>query len=238
LGTHPLLTVVIVLACTLVGALWVGGRSPFERNQLHCAQKVEEAIASDRIPRAEDLSSIADAVQEFLAAFATYKLFLDKPTGPVENVIPQYAILERLCRLEKLLNPQRLPYGSPELTGFAVRGWPLRVMTAYPKLKNHATDIIKRWDVPEICQDRPLTRGKYGATQADGTFKEIDRPARPPVLTPVEVDELVWILGAFNDALGKSGDTDLRSAKTDSVGAGAGSHGAPDTHDPHRDFRH
>jgi hypothetical protein len=110
-------------------------------------------------------------------------------------------MLERLGRLEKLLNPRRLPYGSPELAGYVVRAWPYEVMTAYPKLRSHVYRIIQRWDVPEICQDRPFMRGKYGITQNDGTIKEIDRPTRPHTLTPVEYEELAWVLNTLLEAL-------------------------------------
>jgi hypothetical protein len=155
----------------------------------------------NRIPSVEDLTSIAAALQDLLATFAKYKLFLEKPSGPLDNVIPQRAMQDSLYRLEKLFNPRRLPYGSPELAGYTLRAWPYEVMTACPKLKSHVYRIIQRWDIPEICQDRLIIRGKFGITQDDGTIKEIDRPTHPYTLTPVECEELAWVLNALLDSL-------------------------------------
>jgi len=157
--------------------------------------------APNRIPSAEELASITAALQALLATFAKYKLFLENPSGPIDDAIPEYAMLKTLCRLEKLLNPRRLAFGSPELASHAIRDWPYEVMTAYLKLRKHVYRIVQRWDVTEICQDRPLVKGRFRVTQDNGTIEEIDRPPKPHTLTQIECDELAWILNACLGAL-------------------------------------
>lgn len=174
---------------------------PTEECQASSVPSTRQETAPNRIPSVEQLTSISAALHDLLATFAKYKLFLDNPSGPIDDAIPQYAMLESLCRLEKLLNPRRLPYGSPELASHIVRSWPYEVMTAYPKLRKHVYRIIERWDVPEICQDQPFARGVYGITADDGTIKGISRPPRTPTLTQVECGELAWILNAMSGAL-------------------------------------
>ncbi len=196
-GLYGLVLAALAIVALLTGSLWGRWRRTPKADQPHATRPAEAGTRRSRIPSVEDLTSIAAALQELLATFAKYKLFLDKTSDPLDNVMPQHAMLESLCRLEKLLNPRRLPYGSPELAGFVIRAWPYEVMTAYPKLKSHVYRIIQRWDIPEICQDRPFMRGKYGITQDDGTIKEIDRPTRPYTLTSVECDELTWVLNAL-----------------------------------------
>jgi hypothetical protein len=80
-------------------------------------------------------------------------------------------------------------------------------MTAYPRLKGHVYRIIKRWDVPEICEGRPIRRGRFDITHADGAIEKVDRPDGPHTLTSVECSELSWVLNALVGALRGSGDT-------------------------------
>ena len=137
---------------------------PREECQAPSGPSTRSGTASNRIPSVEELTLISAALRQLLATFAKYKLFLDNPSGPIDDVIPQYARLEDLCRVEKLLNPRRLPYDGAKLPGHLVRDWPYQIMAAYPRLRKHVYNIIERWHVPEICQDQPLVRGVYGIT--------------------------------------------------------------------------
>ena len=169
----------------------------------------------NRIPSAEELISIAAALQDLLNTFEKYKLFLDDSSSPIGNGVPTAAMLATdslcrlemqgsFCRLEKLLNPRRLPYGSPERTCMVVSGWPPQVMVGLSTLKQHVDQLIQRWDIPEVCEDHTMTRGRYGITRDDGTIEDIDRPAQPCVLTTVELERLGWVLNTFIESLGKT----------------------------------
>jgi hypothetical protein len=195
----------ILLLPILVALLWSRWPGIPSRHMRTLSGTPRTGTSSNRIPSADELAQIAIALRELLNTYERYKLFLEKPSGPGDNLVPEIAILDCIGRLEHLINPRRLPFGSPELFGYTMRGWPYEVMTAYPKLRKNIYSIIKRWDVPEICQDRPFTRGRYGVTQADGTVKEIDRPPQARTLTPLEREELTWILNALLEALPKAG---------------------------------
>jgi TIR domain len=169
----------------------------------------------NRIPSAEELISIAAALQNLLNTFEQYKLFLDDPSNPIGNGVPTVAMLVTdsvcrtevqgsFCRLEKLLNPRRLPYGSPELTRMVVSGWPPQVMVGLSTLKQHVDQLIQRWDIPEVCEDRTIRRGRYDITRDDGTIEKIDRPVQPCALTTAERDKMGWVLNTFVEVLGKT----------------------------------
>jgi hypothetical protein len=170
---------------------------------------------SNRIPSAEELASIAAALRSLLKTFEQYKLFLDDPSGPIGDGVPTIAMLATdalcrtemqgsFCRLERLLNPRRLPYGSPELASIVVRGWPPQVMTGLSVLNHHVDQLIRRWDIPEVCDNRTMMRGRYGITRDDGTVEEIDRPVQRCTLTTSDRDQLRWVLNAFVEALGEA----------------------------------
>ena len=175
----------------------------------------EVGTMSNLIPSFEELASIATALSNLMDTFEQYKLFLDNPSEPIGNFAPTIAMLATdslcrtemqgsFCRLERLLNPRRLPYGSPELAGILVHGWPPHVMTGLSVLKQHVDQLIQRWDIPEVCDDRTMMRGRYGITRDEGTIEEIDRPVQPCTLTTAEHDRLGWVLNAFVEALGKA----------------------------------
>jgi hypothetical protein len=167
---------------------------------------------STRIPSTEQLASIAAALRNLLDTFEQYKLFLDDPSGPIDDGVPTNATLatdvlcstemqDAFCGLERLLNPRRLPYGSPELARISVRGWPRQVMAGLSVLQRHVDQLIQRWDIPEVCDDRPMARGRFGITRDDGTIEEIDRPIRRCTLTTAERAQLRWVLNTFIEAI-------------------------------------
>ena len=156
---------------------------------------------SERIPSDDELASIVAALQDFLVVYDRYKLFLDDWSDPMIASVPTIAVRVSLCRLERLLNPQRLPYGSQELEGYVIAQWPYEVMTGLPILQKHVYQLIKRWDIPEICHDHPFMRGNFSIvdTQEDGTIEEthINRPPQPHTLTAHKWECLIWVLNAL-----------------------------------------
>jgi hypothetical protein len=163
-----------------------------------------EGSMSKRIPPAEELISIAEALRDFLATFAEYKLFLDDTSDVISCVLPTITVQDAFRRLEMVLNPQRLPYAAPELTGrvYGLCGWPRQVIVALPILRQHVDQLIQRWDIPEICDDRPMNRGAFTVTRDDGTIVEkVHRLVQPHTLTPTECERLAWVLNALLGAL-------------------------------------
>src|SRR4051812_35275888 len=110
---------------------------------------------SDRMPSAERLRSIADALRTFLTTVETYSIFLDDETSRAAGShLAGYAALEALGGLERTLNPQRIPWGVNGRVSVGIIDWPYSVMTALPHLYETVNHIIERWNVPEICDDR------------------------------------------------------------------------------------
>jgi len=121
---------------------------------------------SEQIPSVEELTSIHAALQDFLAVYDRNKLFLEDLSDLTIASVPTMAVRDGLCRLERLMNPRRFPCGSPELAGYAIARWPLEVMTGLPVLRKHVYQLIERWDIPEVCDDRVLARGNFMDAQA------------------------------------------------------------------------
>jgi hypothetical protein len=137
----------------------------------------------DPIPSAESLHEITAAVHDLLNTSAKYEPLLDGPpsSNPASIVLPSFAVLQSLCRLEKLLNPRRLPYSPALAVDFIVRGWPDEIMAALPVLREHVYEIVKRWDVPEVCDDRQIVR--QGELSPPRTMTAAERERLECVLT-------------------------------------------------------
>ena len=115
-------------------------------------------------PSAEHLHAIANAVADFLDTHAKYKILLDGTRDLVTCAVPRLMVDMSLCRLERLLNPQCQPYSPALAVNLIVSGWPCPpydVMSALPILRQHVYELIKRWDMPEVCEGRPIVRS-YG----------------------------------------------------------------------------
>ena len=146
-------------------------------------------------------------LRDFLATFEEYKPLLADQWNSIGAFILRPSMEECLCKLVRACYTRREQ--PPERRQMASAGWPPVVMACVLELRPHFQDIIGRWDVPEICDDRPIGprgKGKFGHTQDDGTHveQEIDRPARPYTLQPDEVQRLAWIEGTFRAAVSKT----------------------------------
>ena len=156
------------------------------------------------IPSAEELGAIANALRDFLATFEEFKPLLADQWNSIGAFILRPSMEECLRKLVRACNTRREQ--PPERRQIAAAGWPPVVMACVVELRPHVQDIISRWDVPEICEDRPIGprgKGKFGQTQDDGTHvqQEINRLARPYTLQPEEVKRLAWIEGTFRAAI-------------------------------------
>ena len=156
---------------------------------------------SERIPSYDKLASIVAALQDFLVVYDRHKLFLADWSDPMIASVPTIAVRDSLCRLERLLNPQRLPYGSQELEGYVIAHWPLEVMTGLPVLRKHVYQIIERWDIPEVCDDRVLMTGNFLMVRDDGEKIHVNRFPPPHLLTARELERLLWVRDALGGGL-------------------------------------
>ena len=129
-------------------------RPPEPAGPIVPGQPVGVGTTPQLIPSAEELASIADALRDLLTTFDKYKIFLVDRSFSTEAHIAGNPLEDCLRRLERVFNPLRRPPGEWGTSG--VSGWPHDVMVGLLALKPHVHDIINRWDIPEICEDRPL----------------------------------------------------------------------------------
>jgi hypothetical protein len=142
-------------------------------------------------PAPEELATTADTLRVFLEADETYQ---SSRGGPVNaaTVRARYWLHEGLARLDKAINPERLPFGHEGRHGLRVLNWPASVQSASSALVGLVDALIERWDVPEVCEDQPICRG--------AGWKE----PREPTLEAGERDHLSRIRACFEDALART----------------------------------
>jgi hypothetical protein len=171
----------------------------------------------------ERLESITAALKTFLVTMTRFEPVLeDEPgTRSIDGclVIAENAALHSLYYLEKMLNPKRYAFGtdersSPNVDLGAMAGVSrVYAMAGVSRLHNIIAQVIERWDVPEICDDRPLgIRGVGTITEHEDRndrgddpkiIKEVhvNRIARSRTLLENEKSQLRWCLEVFQSTL-------------------------------------
>jgi hypothetical protein len=158
----------------------------------------------NRIPTAESLAETTAALRAFLAKYNTYRPILPDPSIGA-GVMAAAVVLPSFARLERCLNPRRIPFGQRLHAGSSMAHWPESVMVALSALDGVIGALIKRWDVPEFCEDKGTLRGRGDIRQPDAEGREteihFDRPFQPLSLTPEEEERLHWCLEQLEAAL-------------------------------------
>jgi hypothetical protein len=166
-------------------------------------------VTPDRIPSVNELRAIAAALRAFLVPYDKFRIFLGDIADPIFTAVPRLAVQDALTLLEMQFNPRRLSIDSPDRGGMIVSKWPKEVQTALSALKQLVYAVIRRWDLPEVCDGRPIMQGNFGLLNRrdDGTVEEshIVRPLRPYLLEPAEWERLLWIQEALHEALRADG---------------------------------
>src|SRR5262249_49200403 len=114
-------------------------------------------------PSVDHLRAIHDATRNLLTTYAVYWPILDDPPGTIDaaTASARLAVDMALSRLECLLNPGREPYSAALAIRAGGSGWPGLVLTALAVLPRVVYALVERWDLPEICEGRTITRN-YG----------------------------------------------------------------------------
>jgi hypothetical protein len=115
-----------------------------------------------QIPSIDRLRELHAATAGLLATYDQYRLVLDDPSpgfpGLCESVVPRNALRGYLYRLEKAFNPGRRPYDPGLAYSLCVVKWPPQVLTALPILHQVVYELVRRWDITEVCDDRLIVR--------------------------------------------------------------------------------
>jgi hypothetical protein len=136
---------------------------------------------TERIPPVEHVDSVSHALRAFLDTHSAFRILLESvvPDDLCLSIPGRVAVQEALARLERLLNPKRLPIGSDR--SLLVARWPHEVIAALGVIEQHVYDIIRKWDIPEMCHD--------GISKRRGKIQELMRAF---VLSEDDKTRLEW----------------------------------------------